>query len=463
MQKQELEKCFANVCKHHDVEVVKKNGSPAETEAVCLNVGFRTVEILEGRLLLNGSELTIRGVNRHEHHPTKGHVVDRESMIQDIQMMKENNFNAVRCAHYPNDIMFYELCDEMGLYVVDEANIESHGVDFDWSKTLGNKEEWGEAHLARVQRYVERDKNFPSIIFWSLGNEAGNGISEAQEHKWLKGRDPTRPVQYEHARKEPTWTTHNLETIDKNTDIYCPMYPSHLKLEKYGELYDSDVNALPLIMVEYAHAMGNTLGAFREYWDMIYRYGVLQGGFIWDWVDQGLETQKNGKTIWAFGGDFGAKGTPSDLNFCINGLVQPDRTPSPHLFEAKKVMQPVTFREDIEAGTIEIQNRYDFLSLDHLDFFWQITLNGSVVESGQLQGSWSSGRIVSKRNISTWVDASLWELKSICRAEFCSSQVYRLKLMDHTRSTCQSLPSFKLLASAFDMQELVSLWAVRTT
>lgn len=366
--------------------VVKKNGSPAETEAVCLNVGFRTVEILEGRLLLNGSELTIRGVNRHEHHPTKGHVVDRESMIQDIQMMKENNFNAVRCAHYPNDIMFYELCDEMGLYVVDEANIESHGVDFDWSKTLGNKEEWGEAHLARVQRYVERDKNFPSIIFWSLGNEAGNGINHYSTYAWLKGRDPTRPVQYEHARKEPTWTTHNLETIDKNTDIYCPMYPSHLKLEKYGELYDSDVNALPLIMVEYAHAMGNTLGAFREYWDMIYRYGVLQGGFIWDWVDQGLETQKNGKTIWAFGGDFGAKGTPSDLNFCINGLVQPDRTPSPHLFEAKKVMQPVTFREDIEAGTIEIQNRYDFLSLDHLDFFWQITLNGSVVESGQLQG-----------------------------------------------------------------------------
>eukprot|EP00435_Cladocopium_sp_Y103_P059593 s423_g21.t1 len=211
--------------------------------------------------------------------------------------MKQNNFNAVRCAHYPNDTQFYELCDELGLYVVDEANIESHGVDFNWDKTLGNKAEWGDAHLARVQRY------------------------------------------------------------DQNTDIFCPMYPSHQKLVKYGELYETDVGALPLIMVEYAHAMGNTLGAFKEYWDVIYQYGVLQGGFIWDWVDQGLETQKNGQKIWAFGGDFGAKGTPSDLNFCINGLVQPDRRASPHLFEAKKVMQPVTFQADLEAGTVTIQNR----------------------------------------------------------------------------------------------------------
>ena len=364
--------------------VVVKKGEEANTEALCLNVGFRTVEIRQGRLLLNGSELTIRGVNRHEHHPQKGHVVDRESMVQDIMMMKQNNFNAVRCAHYPNDILFYELCDEMGLYVVDEANIESHGVDFAWDKTLGNKKEWGEAHMARVQRYVERDKNFPSIMFWSLGNEAGNGINHHRSYMWLKRRDPSRPVQYEHARLEPVWTTNDLETIDQNTDIFCPMYPSHEKLEKYAKLYDNDPQALPLIMVEYAHAMGNTLGAFKEYWDVIYKYGVLQGGFIWDWVDQGVETQKNGQKIWAYGGDFGAKGTPSDYNFCINGLVQPDRTPSPHLFEAKKVMQPVTFRADVEAGTIEVQNRFDFLSLEHLSFSWQITLNGSVLESGQL-------------------------------------------------------------------------------
>lgn len=366
--------------------VVVLGGEPSATEAVCVNVGFRSIEIRQGRLLLNGSELTIRGVNRHEHDPRNGHVVDRESMIKDIQLMKQNNFNAVRCAHYPNDTQFYELCDELGLYVVDEANIESHGVDFNWSKTLGNKAEWGEAHLARVQRYVERDKNFPSIIFWSLGNEAGNGINHYATYAWLKRRDPTRPVQYEHARKEPTWTTHDLETIDQNTDIFCPMYPSHQKLVKYGELYETDVAALPLIMVEYAHAMGNTLGAFKEYWDVIYQYGVLQGGFIWDWVDQGLETQKNGQKIWAFGGDFGASGTPSDLNFCINGLVQPDRRASPHLFEAKKVMQPVTFQADLEQGTVTIQNRYDFLTLDHLDFVWQISVNGMIVETGKLEG-----------------------------------------------------------------------------
>lgn len=359
------------------------------TEAVCLRVGFRTVEIRQGRLLLNGSELTLRGVNRHEHHQLRGHVVDRESMVTDIRLMKQNSFNAVRCAHYPNDTLFYELCDELGLYVVDEANIESHGMDFNWDKTLGNKEEWDVAHMARVRRYVERDKNFPSIIIWSLGNEAGNGINHHRTYMWLKRRDPTRPVQYEHARwrTDPDWNTDNIEKMDANTDIYCPMYPSHKKLEKYGELYEGDVHARPLIMVEYAHAMGNSLGAFKEYWDVIYKYGVLQGGFIWDWVDQGLETQKNGKKIWAFGSDFGGKDTPTDLNFCINGLVQPDRKPNPHLFEAKKVMQFVTYRAvDLATGIIEVRNRYDFLTLEHLEFSWQISQNGLVTESGKLPG-----------------------------------------------------------------------------
>ncbi|CAJ1338284.1 unnamed protein product [Effrenium voratum] len=367
------------------VVVLKKGTGPAE--ALSLNVGFRTIEIRQGRLLLNGSELTIRGVNRHEHDPKKGHVVPRQSMISDIELMKQNNFNAVRCAHYPNDPLFYELCDEMGMYVVDEANIESHGVDFNWSTTLANKEEWGEAHMARVQRYVERDKNFPSIIFWSLGNEAGNGINHHRTYAWLKRRDPTRPVQYEHARIEPVWATETMETIDVNTDIFCPMYPSQQKLENYGTRFDADVRALPLIMVEYAHAMGNSLGAFKEYWDVIANHGVLQGGFIWDWLDQGVETQKDGKQIWAFGGDFGEEGTPSDLNFCINGLVRPDRTPNPHLHETKKVMQPVVFKAlDLKAGQIEVHNCYDFLSLEHLDFSWQISVNGMTIESGKLPG-----------------------------------------------------------------------------
>lgn len=306
-------------------------------------------------------------------------------MLEDIRLMKANNFNAVRCSHYPNDIRWYELCDEHGLYVVDEANIESHGVSFEWEQTLGNRELWGASHMSRVQRYVERDKNFPSIIIWSLGNEAGNGINHHRTYMWLKRRDPTRPVQYEHARKEPTWMTNEFETIDNNTDIYCPMYPSQAKLAKYGELNEDSTSALPLIMVEYAHAMGNTCGGFMEYWEAINRYGVLQGGFIWDWVDQGLRSEVNGQVFWAYGSDFGSKDTPSDYNFCCNGLVQPDRKPNPQLHEAKKGMQPVTFDAvDLETGRIRVHNRYTFLTLDHLEFSWSLTADGAEVAFGAL-------------------------------------------------------------------------------
>jgi len=356
-----------------------------DIETVRLRVGFRTVEVRQGRLLLNGKPLTIRGVNRHEHDWTTGHVVSRDSMLEDIKLMKANNFNAVRCAHYPNDPLWYDLCDEHGLYVVDEANIESHGVDFSPEKTLGDKEEWGAAHFVRVQRYVERDKNYTSIIIWSLGNEAGNGVNHHRTYMWLKRRDPTRPVQYEHARIEATWSTEELETIDDNTDIHCPMYPSPAKLAKYGEIHETDTTSLPLIMVEYAHAMGNSLGGFAQYWDVIHKYGVLQGGFIWDWVDQGIETEKEGKSVWGYGGDFGGPDTPSDHNFCINGLVQPDRTPNPHLFEAKKVQQPVAFEVvDLKQGRIRAINRFNFVTLEHLEFSWSITADGVEAHGGTL-------------------------------------------------------------------------------
>eukprot|EP00929_Paragymnodinium_shiwhaense_P078999 TRINITY_DN41006_c0_g1_i1.p1 TRINITY_DN41006_c0_g1~~TRINITY_DN41006_c0_g1_i1.p1 ORF type:complete len:1244 (+),score=201.97 TRINITY_DN41006_c0_g1_i1:43-3774(+) len=359
---------------------------PTPSEAISLRVGFRSVEVRCGRLLVNGKAVTLRGVNRHEHDPKTGHVVSRESMLDDIRLMKAHNFNAVRCAHYPNDTMWYELCDEYGLYVVDEANIESHGIDFAWHETLGNKKEWGESHMARVIRYMERDKNHPSVIIWSLGNEAGNGINHHRTYMWLKRRDPTRPVQYEQARIEATWSTCELETIDTNTDIYCPMYPSHAKLEKYAKQYESSRDALPLIMVEYAHAMGNSLGAFKEYWDVIRQYGVLQGGFIWDWVDQGIRTtSKKGNSIWGFGGDFGGSDAPSDNNFCINGLIQPDRVPNPHLYETKKCMQPVGFEAvDLEKGSIRVRNEYDFVTLSHLEFSWSITANGLEVHSGKI-------------------------------------------------------------------------------
>lgn len=349
-------------------------------------VGFRSVEIRQGRLLVNGGYVTLRGVNRHEHDPVKGHVIGEDTMREDIRLMKTHNINAVRTSHYPNDPLWYDLCDQYGLYVVDEANIESHGIDFAWHKTLGNKTEWGASHMARVQRCMERDKNHPSIIIWSLGNEAGNGINHHRTYMWLKHRDPTRVVQYEHARLEPGWCTENFETMDFNTDIYCPMYPSQAKMDRYGEAFEGSATAKPFITCEYAHAMGNTCGGLDLYWEIINRWGVLQGGFIWDWVDQGLaETTADGKQYWAYGGDFGPRGTPSDNNVNCNGLVQPDRRPGPHLFEAKKCMQPVTFEvADLSAGILRVFNRYSFLSLLHLDFSWSLTLDGVESHGGHL-------------------------------------------------------------------------------
>lgn len=370
------------------VKLPKAPGQAEVEEALSVRVGFRTVEIRQGRLLLNGSELTVRGVNRHEHDCRKGHVVDRETMLEDIRLMKTHNFNSVRCSHYPNDPLWYELCDEHGLFVVDEANIESHGVGFVWSKTLGNQKEWGESHMVRVQRMLERDKNHPSIIIWSLGNEAGNGINHHRTYMWLKRRDPTRPVQYENARIEEVWSTEKMETIDTDTDIYCPMYPSQAKLARYGQEFEASTKAHPCIMCEYAHAMGNTLGGFKEYWDVINKYDVLQGGFIWDWVDQGIEkTSDSGLKFWAYGSDYGGPDTPSDWNFCCNGLIQPDRKPSPHLFEAKKCQQPVTFEAEAEEVlpsslggtlTVTVRNRFSFLSLEHLELSWSVSADGAV-------------------------------------------------------------------------------------
>jgi len=357
------------------------------SEAVRLQVGFRTVEIRQGRLLLNGKELTIRGVNRHEHDPLKGHYVTREACIEDIRLMKLHNFNAVRCSHYPHDPEWYDLCDEYGIYIVNDANLESHGVDFDWKKTLGNKPEWGDAHMARVSRMCERDKNHPCVIIWSLGNEAGNGINHHRTYMWCKRRDPTRPTQYEHARIEPGWSQENIETIDTNTDIYCPMYPSPAKLEKYGKAYEGCTTAMPLIMVEYAHAMGNSVGNFVDYWEVIKRYGILQGGFIWDWVDQGLaaKSKLNGRDFWAYGGDYGGPDTPTDYNFCCNGLVQPDRKPNPSLYETRKVMQYVDFEAvDLASGKIRVHNGYLVKGLSHLEFSWVLSADGATVHSGKL-------------------------------------------------------------------------------
>ena len=352
------------------LELTDEKNQPLE--AVVRKVGFRSVEIKNGQLLINGRPVYFRGVDRHEHDPWTGHVVSEESMIRDIQLMKQNNINAVRTSHYPNDPRWYELCDYYGIYLIDEANIESHGMGYG-EKSLAKKPEWEPAHLDRMQRMVERDKNHPSVVIWSMGNEAGNGINFEEGYRWIKQRDPSRPIHYE--RAELSW----------NTDIYCPMYPSIEELEEYAKTNP----ARPLIMCEYAHSMGNSTGNLQDYWDVIEKYPALQGGFIWDWVDQGFaKKNEKGELFWAYGGDYGPPGTPSDDNFCCNGLVAPDRTPHPALWEVKKVYQPARFElvefpeEAAEKNKnevrIKITNKYDFLSLNQDDFVlrWVLLKDG---------------------------------------------------------------------------------------
>lgn len=340
-------------------------------EAISRPVGFRRVEVKGCDLLVNGCRIMIKGVNRHEHDPATIHVLSREQMETDIRLMKMFNINAVRTCHYPDHPLWYDLCDRYGIYLVDEANIESHGMGYAPHRTLANQPEWLTAHMERVSRMVIRDRNHPSVITWSLGNEAGNGWNMYQCYQWVKKTDPSRPCQYERAGLE--W----------NTDIYCPMYPDPRELVAYS----AGRPDRPLIMCEYAHAMGNSLGNFREYWEIIHRYPGLQGGFIWDWVDQGVWLEKNGKKVFGYGGDWGPPGTPSDNNFLCNGIVQPDRRPNPHAFEMKKVYQSISFHLlDRERGKVEIQNRYHFRDLANFTLQWQLLENGRVVQSGEVPG-----------------------------------------------------------------------------
>jgi beta-galactosidase len=328
--------------------------------------GFRKVEIKNGQLLVNGVPILIKGVNRHEHDPDTGHYITLESMIKDIQLMKQHNINTVRTCHYPDDPRWYELCDKFGIYLIDEANIESHGMGYKPEKTLANKPEWKKAHLERIQRMVERDKNHPSVIIWSMGNEAGDGISFEAASDWIHHRDPSRPVHYERAQ------------LRLHTDIYCPMYAGIDHLVKYA----SKKQDRPLILCEYAHAMGNSVGNLQDYWDAIEQYDHLQGGCIWDWVDQGIRKKADdGREYWAFGGDFGDE--PNDKNFCMNGLVLPDRTITPKLLEVKKVYQYVKFKPvDLAAAQIAIVNMYDFLNLNSVNIYWEIVGDAKRIAKG---------------------------------------------------------------------------------
>jgi beta-galactosidase len=330
-------------------------------------IGFRKVEIKNAQLLVNGMPTYFHGVNRHEHDPVKGHVPSKELMIKDIQLMKLYNINADRTSHYPNDPLWYKLCDKYGLYLIDEVNIESHGLDSDPpSKHISFLPEWSAAHLDRHQRLVERDKNHPSVIIWSLGNVCKNGPAFYNGYKWIKQRDNTRPVQFERSGE------------DWNTDIVCPMYPGIGYMKRYAA---DSTKTRPYIMCEYSHAMGNSNGNFQEYWDIIRSDKKMQGGFIWDWVDQGMKTTTpDGRIFYAYGGDLGGYHLQNDENFCANGLIAADRTIHPGLNEVKKGYQNILFKtKDLSKGIISVENSYDFTNLDQYNFKWQLYDNGKLI------------------------------------------------------------------------------------
>lgn len=325
-------------------------------------IGFRSVEIKQNQLLVNGKPIYIKGVDRHETDPFTGHVISRQSMEKDIRLMKQNNINAVRSSHYPNDPYWYDLCDKFGLYVIDEANIESHPLAIDEETQIGNEESWIPAHLERTKRMYYRDRNHPSIIIWSLGNEAGHGKIFETTYQWLKDHD-SRPVQYEPAKNA------------YYSDIYCPMYPSPTHLENYAK---NDPKK-PVIMIEYAHAMGNSVGNLQDYWDIIEEYKVLQGGFIWDWVDQALEYKyPDGKPYLAYGYDYHPD-LPTDGNFLNNGLVDPYRNPHPHLKEVKKVYQPIDFV--LNENEMTVSNKYFFRKLDAHYITYELIENGRITKA----------------------------------------------------------------------------------
>jgi len=348
-----------------------KDGNGKPLEYLSSRVGFRTSEIRYGQLLVNGKAVLLKGVNRHEHDPDEGHVVSEEMMRRDIELMKKHNINAVRTSHYPNDPKWYELCDRYGLYVIDEANIESHGMGYRPDRTLGNNPLFVKSHLDRTIRMVERDKNHPSVIIWSLGNEAGDGVCFDATYDWVKQRDRTRPVQYERAES------------GRNTDIFCPMYAPIHSMIRYVESHPDK----PLIQCEYAHAMGNSTGNLMDFWDVYEKYEQLQGGFIWDWVDQGLTRYTDaGEKYWVYGGDFGPGDVPSDGTFCLNGLVFPDRSIHPGLIEVKRAYQYIGFEPvPFTVNRVMITNKYDFTGLDEFDIRWRLEAGGRVVGRGTIE------------------------------------------------------------------------------
>ncbi len=337
------------------------------------DAGFRTVEIKDRQLKINGQAVLVKGVNRHEHHPELGHYIPRETTELDLLRMKELNVNSIRTCHYPADPYMYELANKYGFYVVDEANVESHGLGAalqaycNMENHIATSSEWTAIHLDRQKRMFQRDKNHPSVIIWSLGNECGDGMNFEKGYQMLKDLDPTRLVQFEQAGTRP------------HTDVYCPMYMRMDLMRNYAVSSSSD---RPLIQCEYAHAMGNSMGNFQDYWDLIEAYPLLQGGFIWDWVDQGLTDHREGKRFFEYGGGFGMENFRNDGAFCLNGVVDPDRNFNPHAYEVRKVYQNFAVKPYIESGKYILTNKSSFEDNSNYDLYYYVWADGREVEKG---------------------------------------------------------------------------------
>jgi len=365
--------------------ITLKDPQGRAVESTSTRVGFRSVEVRERNLLINGQRVLIHGINRHDHHDTKGKALDRETMRLDVVTMKRFNFNAVRCSHYPNDPYFLDVCDELGLYVVDEANLEAHA----YYHELGHVPRWSSAFLERAVRMVERDKNHASIILWSLGNETGYGANQDAMAGWVRGRDSSRPLHY-----EPGIWMQGISQKDQPakaiydhgyrvTDIVCPMYPPLESLIEWATDKNHPDQQRPFIMCEYSHAMGNSNGGLADYYKLFETLPGIQGGFIWEWIDHGIkQTTSDGRDYWVYGGDFGD--VPNDANFVCDGMVWPDRTPHPGIFEFKKLAQPVGLR--LKPGKrvqIEIYNKDHFRGLDWLRAEWELLVDGVSIAKGK--------------------------------------------------------------------------------
>ena len=368
----------------YTVVVTLKNPMGKSIECTATRIGFRSVEVKDRLLLVNGKRVLIKGVNRHDHHDTKGKALDRETMRLDAVTMKRLNFNAVRASHYPNDPYWLDLCDELGLYLIDEANLESHA----YYNQVGRERRYASAFLERALRMVERDKNHPSVILWSLGNETRYSPNHDAMAGWIRGYDPSRPLHFEpgiwvqRVEKQPTEKIYDMGY--RVTDIVCPMNPPIDRIIKWAVDKVHPDRTRPLIMCEYSHAMGNSNGSLADYWDAFEKYPGLQGGFIWEWIDHGLKKKtKEGQEYWAYGGDFGDE--PNDLNFVCDGLVWPDRTPHPGIYEFKYLAQPIkVIGFNARTGVLEIRNKQDFATLAWIRGEWELKVSGKRVANGKL-------------------------------------------------------------------------------